>query len=181
MPREWSGWRTLGRAYRRAGDPKAAKEAWIKSIEVCHADPVAHSDIARLLANDPDQHIRDVTRALALAEKAVQLAPKSGECWSTLGLVQYRAGDWKAAVASLGKAAELLDGGMGMDLFFLAMAHWQSGNKDRAVEFYERGIQWMERYAPLDEDLRRLRTESAALMGLAQPATTEEAHVKPKS
>ena len=180
-PTEWRIWRTLGRAHRRAGDPKAAKDAWNKAIEVGRDDPEAHSEIARLLANDPDPQVRDITRALALAEKAVQLAPKSGESWSTLGLVQYRAGDWKAALVSLGKAAELQDGGMGMDLFFLAMAHWQAGNKDQAVEFYERGMQWMERYAPLDEDLRRLRSEAAALMGLTQPATTDEAHVKPKS
>lgn len=92
----------------------------------------------------------------------------------------YRAGDWKAAPVSLGKAAELEDGGMGMDLF-LAMAHWQSGKKDLAVECYERGVRWMERYVPLDENLCRFRPEAAALMGLAQPATTEEAQVKPKS
>jgi Flp pilus assembly protein TadD len=171
MPSEWSGWRTLGRAYRRAGDPKAAKEAWNKSIEVGHADPVAHSDIAQLLSNDPDLRVRDTARALALAKRAVDLAPKSGESWTALGAAQFRVGDAKAALTALEKAAELQDGGTGIDFFFMAMAHWQSGNKDKARKFYEQGVLWIERYAPLDDDLRRFRSEAAALMGLGEPAT----------
>jgi WD40 repeat protein/Flp pilus assembly protein TadD len=168
-PTVWRLWRTLGRAHRRAGDPKAAKEAWNKAIEVGRDDPEAHSEIARLLANDADPQVRDTTNARALAEKAVHLAPKSGECYSSLGQVQYRIGDWKASLATLGKAAELQDGGMGIDLFFMAMAHCQAGSKDRAIEFYERGMQWIETYAPLDEELRGLRSEAALLIGLTQP------------
>src|SRR5436189_189022 len=43
---------------------------------------------------------RDPAKALELAHKAVELFPKSAPYWVTLGVAQYRAGEWQAAVAA---------------------------------------------------------------------------------
>jgi uncharacterized protein HemY len=60
------------------------------------------------LATSPDSKFRDPKRAVELAKKAVKLAPKEGNYWNTLGVAQYRASDWKEAIAALEKSIELL-------------------------------------------------------------------------
>src|SRR5439155_5853056 len=70
-----------------------------------HAE--AHNELAWLLATCPDEKLRDPARAVELARKAVQLAPKVGNYWNTLGVAHYRAGDWKAAIAALDKLLKL--------------------------------------------------------------------------
>src|SRR5262249_15598986 len=70
--------------------------------EPAHAG--AHNALAWLLAACPDANLRDPDRAVASARKAVQLAPKVGLYWKTLGVALYRAGDGKAAIAALDKS-----------------------------------------------------------------------------
>ena len=90
------------------------------------------------------------SRAVALARKAVELEPKNWAYRNTLGAAQYRAGDWKAAIAALEKSMELRKGGDSNDWFFLAMAHWQLGEKDKAREWYDRAVQWMDKNQPTE-------------------------------
>ena len=52
--------------------------------------------------------------------------------------------------------------------FFLAMAHHQLGQKDAAREWYEKAVQRMEKIAPHDALLLRLRAEAAALIGVSE-------------
>ena len=108
-------------------------------------DPDSANYLARFLATCPDAQIRNPSQAVALATKAIALAPLDGVCWNTLGIAQYRAGDWKGAAQALGKSMVLRSGGNGFDWFFLAMAHWQLGQKDDARKWYDRAIQWMEK------------------------------------
>ena len=96
-----------------------------------------HNDLAWLLATCPDAKMRDFPKAVALARRAVELAPKEGY-WNTLGVAHYRAGDWKASVAALEKSMELGHGGGAIDWFFLAMAHWRLGHSDEARTWYEK-------------------------------------------
>ena len=55
-------------------------------------------------------------------------------------MAHYRAGDWKASLTALEKSMELRKGGDSFDWFFLAMAHWQLGEKDEAREWYDRAV-----------------------------------------
>ena len=50
--------------------------------------------------------------------------------------------------------------------FFLAMAHWRLGEKDKGRGWYDRAAQWVDKNKPADEELRRLRAEAAELLGL---------------
>jgi tetratricopeptide (TPR) repeat protein len=121
-------------------------------------------DLAWFLSNCPNQELRSLDRAVSLAREAVLLAPKGGDCWLTLGVAHYRAGDWKAAVAALNKATELRSGGDSAEWFFLAMAHWQLGDKKQARSWYDRAMRWMDENRSRDEKLRRWRVEAAALL-----------------
>jgi tetratricopeptide (TPR) repeat protein len=107
-----------------------------------------------------------MSRSVVLARKAVDRAPQNGGFLSTLGVAQYRAGDWKAARAALEKATTLGQGGD--RLFFLAMAHWQLGDKEQARKCHEQAVEWMEKNAPHDDGLTRFRSESAALLGIKE-------------
>jgi Flp pilus assembly protein TadD len=99
-----------------------------------------------------------------LVKKAVELNPREGSYWRTLGVAHYRAGDWKDALAALEKSMELHCGGDSFDWFFLAMAQWQLGNKDKAREWYDKAVDWMEKNQPIHEELRRFRAEVEELM-----------------
>jgi tetratricopeptide (TPR) repeat protein/serine/threonine protein kinase len=103
------------------------------------------NDLAWLLATCPGVKLRDPHRAVVLGGKAVAAAPKTGDYWNTLGVAHYRAGDWKAAITALDKSVKLRQGGDAVDYLFLAMAHWQLGNRDQARKAYDHAVQWLEK------------------------------------
>ena len=72
------------------------------------------------------------------------------------------------ALAALEKSMELRKGGDAFDWFFLAMAHGQLGEKEKAREFYDRAVQWMDKNQPTHEELRRFRAETSELLGLKE-------------
>jgi tetratricopeptide (TPR) repeat protein len=131
-------------------------------------------DLAWLLSDCPNRQLRNVERAVSLAKEAVLLAPKGGDCWMTLGVAHYRAGDWKAAVAALNRATELRSGGDSTEWFFLAMAHWQLGDKQQARSWYDRATQRMDEKQPRDQKLHRWRAEAAALLGVTDKPMAKE-------
>ena len=131
-------------------------------MEPNHA--LRHNQLAWLLATCPEAKFRDAKRAVELAKRAVELKRQEGNYWNTLGVAHYRAGSWKEAVAILEKSMELRKGGDGFDWFFLAMAHWKLGEKDKAREWYDRAVQWMDKNQPTNEVLRRFRVEAAELL-----------------
>jgi tetratricopeptide (TPR) repeat protein len=119
------------------------------------------NNLAWLLVTCPDSKLHDPLRAVEQAKKAVELTPNEGNHWNTLGVAQYRAGDWKAAIGALEKSDELLKGNaLSFNAFFLAMSHWQLGNKDEARKRYDQAVGWMEKNAPQDDELRRFRVEA---------------------
>jgi tetratricopeptide (TPR) repeat protein len=121
-------------------------------------------DLALFLANCPARQLRNPDRAVSLAKEAVGLAPRGGDCWRTLGVAHYRAGDWKAAVAALQKATEIRSGGDSAEWFLLALAHWRLGDRQQGRAWYDRAIRWMDKNQPRDENLRRWRAEATALL-----------------
>jgi tetratricopeptide (TPR) repeat protein len=127
---------------------------------------VGQNNLAWLLATCADAKLREPGRAVEMAKRAVTLAPKEGIYWNTLGVAHYRAGDWKAAIEALSKSMELRKGGDSNDWFFLAMAHWQLGDKPQARSWYDKAVTWMDKNQTKDEELIRFRTEAEALLGV---------------
>jgi serine/threonine protein kinase len=164
------------RAYGRVGDIRLllgqhalAEQAYRQALKLDPDNAEVQDRLARLLATCPAPRLRDARQAVDLAKKAVARAPRNGAFWNTLGIAQYRAQEWRAAVASLEKSMQLRKGGDASDWFFLAMAHWRSGAKDKAREWYDRAVRWVEKNRPKDEELGRFRAEAAALLGLPGP------------
>ena len=76
-------------------------------------------------ATDEFSPYRNSGEAVALAQIATTTEPNVPGFWNTLGVAQYRAGQFDESVDSLNKAAELRQGANSLDSFFLAMAHQQ--------------------------------------------------------
>jgi tetratricopeptide (TPR) repeat protein len=70
------------------------------------------------------------------AEEACRLEPQNGNYINTLGVAQYRLGQYQAAVETLARSEKLdttlKDGPHPADLAFLAMAQYQLGHKEQA-------------------------------------------------
>jgi tetratricopeptide (TPR) repeat protein len=166
---------------RNLGEHLVAKGAFAEAVACMSAtlrlypdDASAHEHIAWLLATCPDSQLRDIPksvalarRAVALARRAVELAPQKRACWNTLGAVEYRAGDWRAAIEAMEKSESLASGGyFDFNGFLLAMARWQLGQRDEARTWYDKSVDWMEKKDPKNCELVRFRAEAAALLGL---------------
>jgi serine/threonine protein kinase/Tfp pilus assembly protein PilF len=139
---------------------------WEKSIELDPDYPEARNNFAWLLATCPKVEFRDAPRAVTMAQRAVRLAPNSGAYLNTLGVAQYRLGDWQNAKAALEKSMQL-QGGNSWDWFFLAMVHCRLGEKEQARKMYEEAVQWMAKKQRTDEELRRFRAEAEELLGIS--------------
>jgi tetratricopeptide (TPR) repeat protein len=166
--RDW-----LGHVLKEAGRIDEAIDAYREAHRLKPADAGIRDKLALQLNNlawglamhaepvrcDPD-------RAVRLAREAVEVKPEEGNYWNTLGAVQYRRGQWTVAIAALHKSIDLRKGGDGNDWFFLAMAHWQVGEKVKAREWFDRAVQWMDKNQPKNEELLRIRAEAAELLGI---------------
>jgi tetratricopeptide (TPR) repeat protein len=119
-----------------------------------------------ILANAAVPELRDPVRAVAEAKKAIELDPRNGSAWNSLGEAYYRTGQWLEAIASLDKGLLLRQGGTSEDFFFLAMAHQRAGRKDQAHKWYDKGIAWMDKHAPKDSTQLRYRSEAASVLGV---------------
>jgi tetratricopeptide (TPR) repeat protein len=164
---------TLGQHLHGCGQPAEAAAAFREAgarYEASLQDStlmMAYNNYAWFLITCPQAPFRSPTRAITLVEYALSAspcpnAPWCSSCWNTLGVARYRVGDWRGAVAALEKSMALNAGGECIDWFFLAMAHWQLGEKDRAREYYAKAVggtnTTIESMSPYHE-------EAAALLG----------------
>jgi tetratricopeptide (TPR) repeat protein len=159
-------WAGSGIAYgklKRWGEAIAHHE---KALQLHPDRSVTCNELAWLLATCPDEKFRDPARAVELAKKAIAQAPMDGGLWNTLGVAQYRAGDWQASVDALEKSMKLRKGGDSFDWFWLAMAQAKLGNKAPAQEWHQRAVAWMEKNQPNDHELRRFRSEAEDVLEL---------------
>jgi tetratricopeptide (TPR) repeat protein len=156
----------LGAALRDKGQWDEAIACYKEALELDPNFAMAHNNLADVLANALDPKFRDPVQAVAEAKKAIELAPKLGNAWNTLGEAYYRTGQWQEAITALDKGRSLRQGGTSEDFFFLAMAHHRAGHKDQAQKWYDKGIAWMDKHAPKDAGLLRYRSEAASVLGV---------------
>ncbi len=169
-PSDATAYRERAKSWQLKGDFKQAASDVQKLVELASEDAQACNDVAWFLATCPDARLRDGQRAVELAERAVKLSP-TGTYRNTLGVAQYRLGNYKAAIESLGKSMRLGSGGNAFDWFFLAMAQWQLGHKDEARNWYDKAVEWTEKHEPKNEELRRFQMEAAELLGLTDESS----------
>jgi hypothetical protein len=56
------------------------------------------------------------------------------------------------------------NGGSATDWLFLAMAHWQLGDKPQALKWYAQAVDWMDKHPSADAELHRFRAEATELL-----------------
>ena len=62
----------------------------------------------------------------------------------------------------------LQNGGEGVDLYTAAMAYWQTGNKTRAREFFQKADAWKKKEHVVSADLEGLDGEAASLVAFGR-------------
>jgi tetratricopeptide (TPR) repeat protein len=170
FPDDPQHWRLLAHNYLQEGSllwglgqQADAAELYRKALELAPEDPDVNNELAWFLATNPEPCLRDAALAVQLATKAVNAREKSGECRNTLGVAHYRNGDDKAAITELETSMRLRAGGDSFDWFFLALSHWRLGDRDKARMWFDRAAQWMDKYMPYNDELRRFRAEADML------------------
>jgi eukaryotic-like serine/threonine-protein kinase len=131
------------------------------------ADPTLLNLLASLLVSHPEGPPHDPLEAVALARRAVALAPNSAVIRTTLALACYRAGALAEAVEAVEASMRLSQGGNAKDWFLLAMVRWPEGKREEARRCYERGRAWLEEHREWrTEDALVLQAEAEAVLGL---------------
>lgn len=160
-----------GVAYATLGHFAEALDDSERRLGLAPENPETHNDLAWLLANCRELEFRDPERAVKLARRAVEMSPRNGAYWNTLGLAQYRATDYHGAIDSLKKSIDLRNGGDAFDFLLLGMSYCQAGNRVEAGIWYDRGATWiaknrnvLDKDTPHDEELTRFRTEAEELL-----------------
>ncbi len=123
------------------------------------------NDLSWCLATCPIPSYRNPKRAIELAELAVKLAPSGANCWNTLGVVRYRAGDWNGAAQATLKSMELSGGASFWDWYTLACCEWRLDQRERARQLLIQAYRRTPPEATQDPFYLELRDEAAALIG----------------
>jgi tetratricopeptide (TPR) repeat protein len=153
------------------GDSDQAHRDREKASALLPRDSLALNNRAWILATGSiDQ--RDPERAVALARRAVELAPGQQLSLNTLGVALYRVGQDAEAIPVLEQS--LVVGKReydAFDLFFLAMAHHRLGHRDQARAAFDRAVRWLDAQKNLPahhvSELTAFRAEAEAVLGLA--------------
>jgi tetratricopeptide (TPR) repeat protein len=169
----WHLYKRRAEAHFHLGQYEKARADFEKAVELAkgeETDAGALNTAAWQMVIFSVAELRDPKRAVALATKAVELAPKNGYIWNTLGVAHYRAGDCRAAVVALEKSLELGKGSNSFNWFSLAMAHWRLGDREKARTWYDKAVAGMEwKYPWEEEELKGFRAEAEALLGIQDP------------
>jgi tetratricopeptide (TPR) repeat protein len=112
--------------------------------------------------------------ALRQAEEACRLAPDDGNILNTLGVAQYRVGQYQQAVETLTHSDRLnavrRQGSIPSDLAFLAMGHYRLGQTQKALDYLSRLRETMKKsqWAKDEEEQAFLREAEALVKGAAE-------------
>jgi tetratricopeptide (TPR) repeat protein len=134
-------------------------------------DAIGSADLAWFRAKCPHSDFRDPTRAVALAERAVELAPGDIHCWLSLGVARYTMAEWAGAAVAFDRAdVGCTEDGGTYAAFYAAMAYARKGEQQRARQRYDKALAVLEGRGPGCRDERywnQARDEAAAVLGLS--------------
>jgi tetratricopeptide (TPR) repeat protein len=112
---------------------------------------------------------RNREAALQSARRAVEVAPEQGIFLNTLGVAQYRSGQYTESIKTLEKSLSIGQGQSdGFDLFFMAMAYHYLGHCTEAGASFDRAVGWVNEHKSLtqqySEELAAFRVEAEAVL-----------------
>jgi tetratricopeptide (TPR) repeat protein len=166
-----AAWLSLGRLYLAAGRRDEVARPFERCIELyeqlCLERPLRtpyKTTLASLFADCPVEGVRNPSRAVELAKKALEAEPYASWLWVTLGVAYYRQGQWIAAVSALETGLRQNAPDTGRGTFYLAMTCAQTRDGRRARRLFEDAVNWMDKNQPRNPDLVRLRAEADAVL-----------------
>ncbi len=159
----------LGYILLRQGNVDGAIAEGRESLRLEPDAAAAPGFLAWLLAVYPDRPARDYEEAATLVRKSLELQPKVPMVHHSLALVEYRRGHWDASIAAAERAMALKKGGRPNDWFLLAMALARKGEKQKAVEWYDKAAEETRRLKMTVDDVLLLWSEAARLLGRPGP------------
>jgi serine/threonine protein kinase/predicted Zn-dependent protease len=109
-----------------------------------------------------DPELRGGAAAVTAARRMVELEPRAGRAWSSLGAALHSVGDAEGCIAAEERAMPLLAGGCPIEWLPLALALEQSGHHESALEWKRQALEWMERHHARPPYLLILRDEAKA-------------------
>jgi tetratricopeptide (TPR) repeat protein len=122
-------------------------------------------DLAWLLLMCPDESVQDFETALQLAKDAVELSPENPNYAAVLALANTFSGKTDEAIQILEKTKSQRGSWIDSDLFVLALAQFQSGEKEEALKSMSDGEKWMTKNRPYSANVRSLLELVRSRMG----------------
>ncbi len=172
--------RARARLQSKLGQWSEALADYDQGLQKCPEDWNLARDAAWAMADVPDPALRDLEKATLLARQVTEHDPENPLSWQTLGSAQYRAGQWDAAAESFNRDIQLSNGESGLhELLFLAMIHWQRGDKPKAHECYQDALALMKKNRRNAPELVRYRNEAAKLLELVPSKTAKKKSAAP--
>ena len=163
----------LGASLAAQGNFDEAIAAYRQAIEINPKLASAYNNLAWVLATANDSQLCNPSEATNLARTAVQLDPQPWAFWDTLSVAAYRAADWTTSLEArqekLRRRPTAAD-----DLLFLAMTHWQLGNKAEARQSYDEAIAEVANQKTASAALRSLLQDAEQLLGITTSPTLPE-------
>ena len=134
-------------------------------------ESLIQNDLAWRLATWPDETRRDVKFARALAAAAVTRKPTDGGIRNTLGVAEYRCGDYAKAIETLTESNKLNQKREPADHYFLAMAHAMLGHAADAQEHWKAAQELVARPKQvMSAEMKRFQAEAEKVLeGAALP------------
>ncbi len=131
-----------------------------------------------LVSRRTPTHADDIGLAVRLALKTVEWEPDQAAYWNTLGVAQYRSGNFAAANQSLQTSIKLSEGGTVIDWLFLACVKHHQGDRGESQRWYEHAMEWLQQNPVGDTDeaaqLIAFRDEASELLGSAIKTTSSD-------
>ena len=161
----------LGLAHWYFGTKATAKKLFEDAIAGYRSASGFYSNngLAMLYVACPDPDFRNPELTIRLFEKS---ATKTVFEAQALGPAHYRCGEYETAIKHIQETMRIRNGGDAFDWIFLAMAHWQCGDKEKAQHSYNRVVEAIEQKQPFlrcmfdsPYQLEDLRKEAETLMG----------------
>jgi WD40 repeat protein/tetratricopeptide (TPR) repeat protein len=170
----------LGHAHQGKRDIDAAIREWCETIRLKPDFVESRNDLAWTLVVVSDPKRRRPVEALEHARNAVTRESKNASYWNTLALAEYRSGHWVESQAASERSMGLSQGGNGSDWFFMAMALWQKGEKDKARMWFDKAVAWTREKGTRDTELTQFWEEAAELLCRAAPGAPTASPSKPR-
>ena len=159
----------LAEAGRGSEAEQVLKEALSREERLAADRSVSALDLealARLLTSCPVVGLRDPQRAIDAARRASEMDANDERILATLGMAYYRAGAWAESITAFSRSIHLSTVASPDVCLFLAMAHWQTGDRLTARSWYQRanpaGIQRQNQHIRFHQ----LRAEADSLLGI---------------